>query len=44
MLRDAQRWYILSMLMIMVKKRYGNVKVAGIMKVLNGIKGLQVRK
>ena len=41
MLRDAQRWYMLSMIIITVKKRYGNVKVAGVMRVLNVINRLQ---
>lgn len=37
---NAKLFYILSMLVITAKKRYGNVKAAGIVRVLKAIRNM----
>lgn len=37
MTTNAKRFYILSMLIITAKKRYGNVKAAGVIRVIKEI-------
>ena len=37
---DAQRFYILSMMVITAKRRYGAVKLDGVVRVLRAIKYL----